>query len=37
MPLKTYKSSLTILHDNFDCFFLDLKEVQEQERATNEI
>lgn len=30
MPLKTYKSSLTILHDNFDCFFLDPKVVQEQ-------
>lgn len=30
MPLKTYKSSLTILHDNFDFFFLDPKVVQEQ-------
>ena len=30
MPLKTYKSSLTILHDNFDFFFLDSKVVQEQ-------
>lgn len=30
MPLKTYKSSLTILHDNFDLFFLDPKVVQEQ-------
>lgn len=30
MPLKTYKSSLTILHDNFDFFFLDQKVVQEQ-------
>ena len=30
MPLNTYKSSLTILHDNFDVFFLDPKVVQEQ-------
>lgn len=30
MPLKTYKSSLTILRDNFDFFFLDPKVVQEQ-------
>lgn len=30
MPPKTYKSSLTILHDNFDFFFLDPKVVQEQ-------
>ena len=30
MPLKTYKSSLTILHDNFDLFFLDPKVVQER-------
>ena len=30
MPLKTYKSSLTILYDNFDFFFLDPKVVQEQ-------
>ena len=30
MPLKTYKSSLIILHDSFDCFFLDPKVVQEQ-------
>lgn len=32
MPLKTYKSSLTILHDNFDFFFLDPKVVQERTR-----
>ena len=30
MPLNTYKSSLTILHDNFDFFFLDPKVVQER-------
>ena len=30
MPPKTYKSSLTILHDIFDFFFLDPKVVQEQ-------
>ena len=30
MPPKTYKSTLTILHDNFDLFFLDPKVVQEQ-------
>ena len=30
MPLNTYKSSLTIFHDNFDLFFLDPKVVQEQ-------
>ena len=30
MPPKTYKSSLTILYDNFDFFFLDPKVVQEQ-------
>lgn len=30
MPLKTYKSSLTILYDNFDFFFLDSKVVQER-------
>lgn len=30
MPLKTYKSSLTILHDNFDFFFLDPRVVQER-------
>lgn len=30
MPLKTYKSTLTILRDNFDVFFLDPKVVQEQ-------
>ena len=30
MPPKTYKSSLTILHDNFEFFFLDPKVVQEQ-------
>lgn len=30
MPPKTYKSSLTILHDNFDFFFLDPNVVQEQ-------
>ena len=30
MPPKTYKSTLTILRDNFDLFFLDPKVVQEQ-------
>lgn len=30
MPLNTYKSSLTILHDNFDFFFLDPRVVQER-------
>lgn len=30
MPLKTYKSTLTILHDNFDLFLLDPKVVQER-------
>lgn len=30
MPPKTYNSTLTILRDNFDLFFLDPKVVQEQ-------
>ena len=30
MPPKTYKSTLTILRDNFDLFFLDPKVVQKQ-------
>ena len=30
MPPKTYKSTLAILYDNFDLFFLDPKVVQEQ-------